>query len=285
MALSVPLAFISGASAQEGPEWTERIGVEVEGEGADRVFIPGLTSSPKVFTKTTRDLGGELHMVTVQGFAGTEAPDDLSEFIGPVAKAMADYLETEGIEDASLIGHSMGGIVAMLAAEQSDRVGRVLIVDSVPFLPGLFTPGVTGEQAALMRPVLRQQMKRMTKETWMQTVRQGLPRQAVSDEAREAILKVSEESDFEAAKAAFVELMTTDYSEVFAKVEVPVTVLVPFDPSIGFSRAAVLSRYQDQYRDVPNVELRVIENSRHFVMMDQPEAFRTELERFLSKED
>ncbi|GGY47331.1 alpha/beta fold hydrolase [Parvularcula lutaonensis] len=273
------------AGPTDGPGWTKRIEVNPQGKGRDIVFVPGLTSSPKVFARTTRDLPGELHFVTVKGFAGTEAPAELDPFVLPAAMAVSDYLEAEGITDAAIVGHSMGGIVAMLAANDTDRVSRVLIVDSVPFLPALFQPNVSPEAIAATRPLMKQQMKNLTREMWMATVRQGLPGQAISQEARERILKASGDSDFEAAKAAFVDLMTTDYSADFEAVTVPITVLVPYDERSGFARDLVVSRYEAQYADVPDVEIRVIDDSRHFIMFDQPDVFRAELERFLAKED
>lgn len=272
------------AGPTDAPGWTKRVEVAPQGSGRDVVFIPGLTSSPNVYAKAAEGLPGELHFVTVKGFAGTDAPEDLTSFVAPAADAIAGYLEAEGITKAALVGHSMGGVVAMLTANGTERVERVLIVDSVPFLPGLFAPNADPDVIAAGRPLMRRQMKGMTREMWEATVRQGLPRQAVSEASRERILKASGDSDFEAAKAAFVELMTTDYRPDFEKVSVPVTVLVPYDKSFGFPKEAVLARYEAQYADVPNVELRVVEDSRHFIMFDQPEVFRAELERFLKGE-
>ncbi|MCQ8183972.1 alpha/beta fold hydrolase [Parvularcula maris] len=261
-----------------------RVMVEAEGTGPDVVLIPGLMSTPAVFEDTMSSLRIARHEVTAKGFGGTEAPDDLSAFVEPLANDLAAYLRSEEVEEAVLVGHSMGGVAAMLTAGRSRRISHVVIVDSVPFLAGLFNPNATPDGAAGSRELQRRQLDTLSPEAWLGMAKQGLSRQAMTEESQSKVFADVQTADTAAAKTAFLELMTTDYSAAFQKVDVPVTVLVPFDPSIGFPREAVLSRYEAQYRDMTNVEFRVIEPSRHFIMLDAPDAFRKEIERVLEGE-
>jgi pimeloyl-ACP methyl ester carboxylesterase len=59
-------------------------------------------------------------------------------------------------------------------------------------------------------------------------------------------------------------------------------VLVPFDSATGFSKDAVRARYEAQYAAFPSVKIRMVDNSRHFIMLDAPDAFAAELARLIS---
>lgn len=168
----------------------------------------------------------------------------------------------------------------MLTAARSDRVASVLVVDAVPFLPALFGP-TSPEAAAAMRPGIDAQLAAQDDATWLAQARAGLPRQAISEPARARVLADAERADVAASKAAFAEMMTTDYAPMLAEVDVPVTVLVPYDPAMGLDRDAVLARYAAFYADVPGVTLKVVDGSRHFLMLDAPDAFADVLDEAL----
>ena len=43
----------------------------------------------------------------------------------------------------------------------------------------------------------------------------------------------------------------------------------------------MIERYSTLYAGLENVEFKIVENSRHFIMLDQPEAFAHELDVFV----
>lgn len=260
---------------------SDRFSVVASGEGEPIVFVPGLASSPRAFEGVTDDLPGSVHLVTVAGFGDTAAPAELDPFVQPIADELKRYLASERATNAVLVGHSMGGVVAMLTAAQTERVGGVVIVDSVPFLSGFFQPGATPEQAAALRPAMAAQFAGMTDLQWTLFARQGLMTQSISEEGRARVSADSERANVAAQQAAFIDLMTNDYTEVFRMVDVPVLVLVPFDETAGLPKETILQRYEEQYADMPWVRIKMIEGSRHFITFDQPEAFREALDAFL----
>lgn len=260
---------------------TDRIVVEESGAGAPVVFTPGLTSSPDVFDAAIATIDGEIHKVAIRGFAGVPAPDDTEKMVEPAAEALAAYLNEKDLADVTLVGHSMGGVVSLLTAAQTNRVTQVLVVDAVPFLAALFQPGATPEGAAAGRAAMRAQMAQTSDAQYLAIVRQGLPRQAISSAAQARVFTDAQASDIEAAKTAFIELSTTDYRPQLANINAKITVLVPFDSATGFSKDAVRARYEAQYAAFPSVEIRMVDNSRHFIMLDAPDAFAAELARIV----
>ena len=136
--------FLMAAPAAAQTFQSDRIAVETRGRGPDVILIPGLASTPAVWRDTAASLEGRyrLHLVTVRGFGhvppGANARGRLDQ---PVAAEIARYIETRRLDRPAVIGHSMGGQVALrLAADAPDRVGRLMIVDSVPFLGALIDP-------------------------------------------------------------------------------------------------------------------------------------------------
>ncbi|MGH7011831.1 MAG: alpha/beta fold hydrolase, partial [Caulobacteraceae bacterium] len=114
-----------------------RISVEVIGEGPDLVFIPGLASSRATWKATAERLRSRyrLHLVQVAGFAGDLARANASgAVVVPTAEAIADYIEGAHLAPATIIGHSLGGTIALWLAENRPAdVRPVLVVDALPF--------------------------------------------------------------------------------------------------------------------------------------------------------
>src|SRR6185312_8684792 len=119
------------------PARAERIQVKVEGNGPDVVLIPGLVSSGAVWDglaaklKTTH----RLHIVQVAGFAGTPPGDNASgDVVAPTVEAIHGYIASHHLTAPAVIGHSMGGLMAlMLASKHPGDAGRLMVVDSLPF--------------------------------------------------------------------------------------------------------------------------------------------------------
>jgi pimeloyl-ACP methyl ester carboxylesterase len=86
-----------------------------EGPLSDAAFVDRLAAS--------RRLLAPVH----PGFAGTEGSPDLHDIINVVA-FYEDVLDAAGIEQADVIGHSLGGMFAAELAALSGRVRRLVLV-------------------------------------------------------------------------------------------------------------------------------------------------------------
>ena len=75
--------------------------------------------------------GTRVIVPTHPGFGGTPRPDALTT-VGGLAEVYAGLLDALGLEDAIVIGNSIGGwITAELAVRGSQRLGRFVLVDAV----------------------------------------------------------------------------------------------------------------------------------------------------------
>jgi len=103
-----------------------------KGEGRPVVMIHGLSGNLHNFTyATARPLAADYRVIAVDrpgcGYS-TRDRDDLAR-IPEQARMIAEFLEKEGIEKPLIVGHSLGGAVALtLAVNHPERVGGLALV-------------------------------------------------------------------------------------------------------------------------------------------------------------
>jgi lipase len=130
------------------------------GSGPTVVALHGVTASYVNFVGVADSLAGRrpLWALDLRGRGDTDKPADgpfgMAQHAGDVAAAMT----AAGLDDAVVIGHSMGAYVAVaLAAEHPDRVrGLVLVDGGLPLDP---PPGIAPEQ--MLDVALAPQMARL----------------------------------------------------------------------------------------------------------------------------
>jgi pimeloyl-ACP methyl ester carboxylesterase len=76
--------------------------------------------------------GCRWHLVHVRGFAGLAADANASgPLVQPLADEIARYMGAAGLERSAIIGHSMGGTLAMMLGLKG-LAGRLMVVDMLP---------------------------------------------------------------------------------------------------------------------------------------------------------
>jgi len=143
--------------------------VQVTGKGQPIILIPGLSSSGETWDTTVARYQDrfECHVLTLAGFAG--APRAASPEGGMLAKVrdeIAEYIHSRKLSKPVVIGHSLGGFIAMdLAARYPDLPGKLVIVDTYPFTMGL-NPNVTPAQAKTIAVQIRKGIAGMSQEAY-----------------------------------------------------------------------------------------------------------------------
>lgn len=266
---------------------TPRFSVSVTGQGPDVVLIPGLGSAPAVWDATVEQLSQthRVHVLHVAGFAGEPARGNADgAVVAGVVEDLAGYITRQGLNRPAVIGHSMGGFAGlMLAVRHPEAVGRLMVVDAMPFFSVLITPMAT---EMLMRPQAEAAAGRMLMQSpeefeTAQARAQANLVTAPEDQARATSWAVT--SDRQVMARAMAEVMTTDLRGDIAQIRVPVTVVAAYDPAtMPFPRAAVEATWRFNYAPLAGVTVQIVDPARHYVMLDQPAVFAAAVRDFLA---
>lgn len=267
---------------------SDRIHVAVEGQGPDVIFIPGLSSSPVVWQGTVDHLNGayRVHRIHVQGFAGAPAEGNATGPVAaPVAEEIARYIREQGLNKPAVVGHSMGGTMGMmLAARHPDLVGKLMVVDMIPFMGAMFgPPGTTAESVVPVADQVFAAQSTAPRDQYLTQAKAAVTGMIKTEAARPGPLNDVETSDQQVSAAAFRDLIVTDLRPELGKITAPTEVLyVKFnDPRM--TDAITDAIYQMSFATLPGAKLKRIDDSAHFIMLDQPQAFYGDLDAFLAK--
>jgi N-formylmaleamate deformylase len=272
------------ANAQKQPASFK---VEVTGKGQPMILIPGITCSGEVWNETVARYKKDYqcHVLTLAGFAGQPAIQS-EKFLETVRNDLAAYIRQQKLKKPVVVGHSLGGFVGMwLSAREPDLVGKLVIVDSAPFMPALINPAATVEGGKAMAEGMTKNMQSQTKEQAQQTQLQML-RSMISDEAN--IAKAAEwgvASDGNTASKAMYELYSTDIRTELATIKAPALVMaawIAYKP-YGTTHESTEANFHQQFKQLPNYQLVVNDKAKHFIMWDDPEGFYAAMDKFLSR--
>lgn len=280
--LLLPLA----AAASAAPFASDRISVETIGSGPDVVLVPGLSSSPEVWRSTVAAVPGyRYHLVHVAGFAGKPAGANASgAVVEPVAGEIARYIAESKLKKPAIVGHSLGGAWAiMVAARNPELVSKAMVVDMLPFLGAMFGgPTATVESVRPIAEQMRTGIATSAGEPRRKQIEQTIAGMVRTEAARPAIVGHSLASDPAASGQAMYDLVTTDLRPDVAKIKVPLTVLFVTPQGAPVTDAQMEQFYAMSYSGAPQAVLKRIPESYHFIMLDAPERFQTELKAFLA---
>jgi len=263
----------------------DRITVTVTGKGPDVVLIPGLASSGAVWDETVKQLAPthRVHVVQVAGFAGAPVAGNAEgPVVEPLVEAVDAYIKANKLKSPAVIGHSMGGFTGLLLARQHpEDVSRLLIVDSLPFFSVLFAPTATADSMKPQAAAMRDATISMSADAFVSQQAMTMPRFVKSPEGQKTALAWSAASSQSVVARAMYDLLTTDARAELPAIKTPTTLLYPYDPAMGAPTAMIDKTYADAYAALPGVTLKRIDDSRHFIMIDQPKAFADAVESFL----
>lgn len=266
---------------------SDRISIVAHGSGSELILIPGLTGHREEAWGDVLDPlddGYRLHLVQVNGFAGVPPGGNAAGPVSaPVAEEIARYIREAGLDRPAVIGHSMGGTIGMmLAARHPDAVGRLMVVDMMPFMGGLFGPaGETPEGLRGIADQVRAQILEAPPGTgFIAQLFEGM----TLDAAREAVLmRHARESDRGTVANAFHELLVTDMRPELSRITAPVTVLYVQPPNVQAPADQFDASMADLYANAADARLVRIDDSRHFIQWDQPARFAAEVDAFMTR--
>ena len=278
--LTANLSTHRADAAPAADQTMAHISIKSIGQGDPVVLIPGLASPRAVWDGIAPELAKNhrLIMVQVNGFGGGSAGANANPgLLDGVVEEISAYLAREKIRDAAVIGHSMGGLVGMMLAKKTpERVAKLMIVDALPFYGALMGPGATPDS---VRPIAEQMRTMIVNGP---APAQAPPNMSNSATGQAKVLEWLKASDRSSVGQAILEAATRDFTPDLPLLTGKRVTVLYATPSA--ERAALTQGlYQNAYEGLRGVKLVPVENSAHFIMLDQPEVFAKQVQAFLQR--
>jgi pimeloyl-ACP methyl ester carboxylesterase len=259
--------------------------VKVSGHGKPMILIPGLSSSGETWDTTVARYQDrfECHVLTVAGFAGV--PRVPGPVLERVREGLADYIRKNKLDKPVIVGHSLGGFVALdLAAKYPDLPGKLVIVDAYPFFAGIADPDETPQKAKEMVAGMRQYYDSQDQDMYERMTKSGIATRIMvtKDSDLDRLIAWGLKSDRTAVTDVMSELYTADLRDEVAKIKSRTLVLGAWIGYKGYTdHARTEANLRRQYAKLAGVEIQITDTARHFIMWDDPEWMFGHLDRFL----
>jgi len=253
------------------------IRVERQGSGKPILFLPGFITPGRVWNETIRHLEGQhqTHVVTYAGFDGL-APID-TPWYPRLRTALIAYIRKENLSGLTVIGHSMGGTLAVdLAAELPDRIDRLILVDALPAMRDLMMPGVTADQVQYNAPYNKQVLQ-MNEEAFGKMATMMAGGMTSVREKADTIKSWILNADRRTYVYGYTDLMKLDLREALTRVKAKTLILGATFPTADVARGTL----EKQYANLNGKRIEMAPGSRHFIMFDQPGWFYQQVNDFL----
>ncbi len=239
------------------------------------IFIPGFACSGEVWNETKVNFEKEFtcYTLTMAGFAGAK-PQTNATFDNWKTE-IAHFIKTNKIEKPILIGHSMGGGLAMaIAADYPELIGKIVVVDALPSLSALMDPSFKSKENNDCSPIVNQ-MTALSDSQFYDMQKMGVTRLVENVSKQEMIVDWSVKSDRKTFGEMYCDFSNTDLRGKMAAIKCPTLVLlesyfVNLKPAI-----------EEQYKNLKTAHLQYANKGLHFIMYDDTEWYMAQLRNFI----
>lgn len=240
------------------------------------IFIPGFASSGDVWSETAAKFENNFtcYTLTMAGFAGTKPQAEAS--FKDWENGIAAYIRNNKIDKPIIIGHSMGGGLALaIAADYPELAGKIIIVDALPCLAAMSDPNFSSKENNDCSSTITQ-LTAMNDEQFRKMQAQAIPRLLADPSMQETVIGWSVKSDRKTFAKMYCDFFNTDLREKIKNIQCPSLILlesffVNLKPTI-----------ESQYRNLKNANMQYASKGLHFIMYDDKDWYLNQLTNFLS---
>ncbi len=273
----VAIAFVFTLSIYAKNQ-NQPIHITVVGKGKPIIFIPGFTVPGTIWNPLVNTLkqNYKCHIVTLAGFDG-KAPIEFP-WLPKVNTALKNYIVTNNLQDAIVIGHSLGGTIATwLASQQDINLSKIIIVDALPASGALMIPNFNPKNLIYENPYNNQQLA-MDATAFSERATNMAKSMSLKKSAQEKIKNWIIKCDRKTYVYGYTDYLKLDLRENLKNISIPVTVIAATQP---YGKETVTQTYKKQYNNLKDYTFIIAENSAHFIMFDRPEWFLKQIQTIL----
>lgn len=246
------------------------------GKGKQTIlFIPGFASSGEVWDDTKAYFENDFtcYTLTMAGFAGVKPQPNAS--FKNWEDAIASYIKDHKIEKPIIIGHSMGGGLALaIAADYPDLIDKIVVVDALPCMGALMDPSFKSKENNDCNVIVNQ-MTNMSEKQFYENQKNYLPKLSQETSKHDLLLSWSMKSDRKTFGEMFCDFSNTDLRDKIATIKCPSLILlesyfVNLKPAI-----------EAQYKNLKQANLQYADKGLHFIMYDDKDFYFSQLKNFI----
>ena len=258
----------------------EPITIETIGKGKPILFLPGFTAPGSIWKETIQNLTleRESHLVSYAGFNGNK-PIEMPWYSN-IKNALVEYIKENNMNNIIIVGHSMGGNLAVdIAAELNNKVSKIIIVEALPCMREIMMPNVPAENFYYSSPY-NTQMLNMDKAQFQGMATMMASNMTLKEDKKEIIKDWILKADRKTWVYGYTDLLKLDLRTVLNKIKCETLIIGASFPDVVVAK----QNYEDQYTNLTNKTIIMASNSKHFLMFDQPEWFYKTVNDFLVNE-
>jgi len=253
--------------------------VQKSGKGKAVLLLPGFVTPGSVWQETVRQIPSkhQMHVFTYAGFGGT-APID-TPWYAAIKRDLLLYIKKEKLSHFIIIGHSMGGTLAMdIAATLPDKVDKLVLVDALPCMRDLMMPNVSADKILYNSPY-NQQVLDMKAEAFQQMAAMMAGGMTARKDKADTIQQWILTADRNTYVYGYTDLLKLDLRPELARIQAKVMIIGATFPTKEVAKATM----EKQFANLKSKEIIMAPDSRHFIMFDQPEWFYAQVNAFLKQ--
>lgn len=248
--------------------------VVVSGSGQPVLLFPGFASTAEVYNDITEVLSEhyEVHSFTFAGFGGT-APIEFPWF-PKIKKSIEQYVLQNRLENSVIIGHSMGGTLALwLASDNPNSYSKLILIDALPAMGALMLPDYNSENMVYENPYSAYLLG-MDDVAFKEMAEPMAISMSNNKEKHDQLLEWILQSDRKTYVYGYTDILKIDLRKDLAKVNIPVTILAATHP---YGKEIAEKNYKEQYQNLKSYSLSFADGAGHFIMFDDPEWFKDQI--------
>lgn len=256
------------------------IHIETIGEGKPILYLPGFTTPGLIWKETIQNINleRESHLISYAGFNGN-VPIEMPWY-DSIKKSIIKYLNDKELNEVIIIGHSMGGNLAVdIAAELPSRISKIVIVDALPCMRELMMPNVPAESIQYESPY-NTQLLEMDDEQFKNMAAMMAANMTFNTDKIDTLSNWIYEADRKTWVYGYTDLLKLDLRDSLSKIKCETLIIGASFPN----KEVAEENFEKQYEKLFNKVIKMASDSKHFIMYDQPEWFYSTLNNFLANE-
>ncbi len=254
--------------------------IETVGQGKPILFLPGFSTPGSIWKETVENLTLERksYFVSYAGFNGNE-PIKMPWYSN-IKNSIIKYVKDNNISDIIIIGHSMGGNLAIdIASALPNKVSKIIIVDALPCMREVMMPNVPAESLLYESPY-NKQMLEMEDQKFKNMASMMASNMTLNKEKVDVLTNWILEADRKTWIYGYTDLLKLDLRDTLSKIKCETLIIGASFPNVEIAQ----KNYENQYSKLTNKTLVMASNSKHFIMFDQPKWLYKTINDFLVNE-